>query len=105
MDLTEEEHTKWHAKHSGMTPEEHENFLREMGISEEEDKKWHETRGILTKTLETADKIVNPFAIGGGFLTYCIKKGWVIKKGKGRTAKYFATNEGRKELKKFDINI
>lgn len=105
MHLTEEEHAKWHAEHSDMTPEEHENFLRKMGISKEEDKKWHETHGISTKTLEAADKTVNPFAVGGGFLTHCVKKGWLIQKGKGRTAKYIATAEGRKELKKFDIYV
>lgn len=53
----------------------------------------------------TDKKSVNPFAIGGGFLGFCVSKGWLMQEGKGRNAKYFATDEGKEELKKFGIKL
>lgn len=47
---------------------------------------------------------VNPFGLGGGFLSYCIKKGWLTEEGKGRSAKYYVTEEGKKETAKFGIS-
>jgi DNA-binding transcriptional regulator PaaX len=43
--------------------------------------------------------------IGGGFLTYCVKQGWLTQEGKGNKTRYFATGKGRHELAKFDIHI
>ncbi len=77
-----------------------------MGVSEEEDKKWHEKHDAPQSSQEKAGtKAVNPFAIGGGFLDYCVKQGWLIQEGKSRGAKYYATQEGVKELEKFGIKI
>jgi hypothetical protein len=47
---------------------------------------------------ESVDGALNPYAIGGGFLAYCIKKGWLIKEGSGSKTRYFATEKGRKKL-------
>lgn len=48
---------------------------------------------------------VNPFAIGGGFLRYCVDKGWIIQKGTGQDAKYFITSVGKARLKEFGIEV
>ena len=77
-----------------------------MGVSEEEDKKWHEEHDASQGGQKKAGaKAVNPFAIGGGFLDHCVKQGWLIQEGKSRGAKYYATQEREKELKKFGISI
>ena len=52
---------------------------------------------------EAERKPVNPFAVGGGFLVYCVGQGWLVQEGKGRNAKYYVTNEEKKELRKFHI--
>ena len=106
MEMTDEEHKKWHDGHQKMTPAEHKAFMKKMGISEEDDKKWHEAHNEPKRTESTLGlKSVNPFAIGGGFLDYCIKQGWLILEKKGRQVKYYITKEGEKGLRKFDIKV
>jgi len=106
MEMTDQEHKKWHDGHREMTAAEHKAFMKKMGISEEEDKKWHEIHDKPNKTKNNLElKSVNPFAIGGGFLDYCIKQGWLIREKKGRHAKYFVTKEGEKKLGKFGIKV
>lgn len=47
-------------------------------------------------------KSINPFAVGGGFLAWCVKQGWLIQQDK----QYFATKEGARELReRFDIKL
>lgn len=41
----------------------------------------------------------------GGFLEYCVKQGWLIKEGKGKNTRYFATPEGEKALARFGIEV
>ena len=106
IEMTDEEHKKWHDGHQKMTPAQHKAFMKKMGISEEEDKKWHERHSEPDQTEGDVDrKSVNPFAIGGGFLDYCIKQGWLILEKKGRQGKYYITKEGEKGLRKFDIKV
>lgn len=106
MNITEEEHRKWHEEHSEITPEKHKALMKKMGITEKEDREWHKTHKTLEETTKTPSrKPLNCFAIGGGFLDYCVKQGWLIREGKGRSVKYYATSEGKEELKKFDIKI
>ena len=52
---------------------------------------------------ESELKIVNPFAVGRGFIEYGIKMGCIVREGKGRSALHFATESGRAGLKKFGI--
>ena len=106
MEMTDKEHKKWHEGNKKMTPAQHKAFMKKMGISEEEDKKWHEIHEEPNQTKGNLElKSVNPFAIGGGFLDYCIRQGWLVREKKGRHGKYFATKEGEKKLRKFGIEI
>jgi hypothetical protein len=106
MTMTAQEHEQWHKKHKKMTPQEHEQLMEKMGISPEEDEKWHrEQKGKEPHAADSDARPLNPFAIGGGFLAYCVKQGWLITEGKGPKAKYFPTEKGRLELAKFDIKI
>jgi DNA-directed RNA polymerase subunit H (RpoH/RPB5) len=106
MTLREEEHEKWHKEHEEITPEQHKELMKKMGISETEDKRWHEAQKLAQESeIEPGHEPVNPFAIGGGFLDYCVKHGWLIQDGKRRNAKYYITKAGEKELKKFDITV
>lgn len=106
MEMTEEEHEKWHREHQKMTPEEHKTFMEKMDISEEEDEKWHEAEEMPPVAREkTGRKPVNPFAIGGGFLAYCVKQGWLAQEGAGHNAKYYVTKEGETALGKFGIKV
>lgn len=108
MTMTEEEHRKWHREHADreLTPEEHRKFMKHLGISKEEDEKWHQAHDQPSdpkgKGVPEADP-VNPFAIGGGFLAYCVRQGWLIQQGRGRTMKYYITETGREALAEFGI--
>jgi hypothetical protein len=104
MTMTEEEHEKWHREHPDITPEQHEAWMRKMGISREEDEEWHKTHGIREKSNSRREPI-NPFAVGGGFLNYCVGQGWLIQEGKGRDSKYYVTEKGEKEIRKLGIKI
>jgi hypothetical protein len=64
-----------------------------------------EDEGAQKESIQPQRKPVNCFAIGGGFLSYCVSKGWLIQEGKGRNAKYFVTDVGKEELKKFGIKL
>jgi hypothetical protein len=106
MEMKEAEHEKWHKEHPEMTEVEHQTLMKKMGVSEEEDRKWHEKHDTpKDDQTKAGSKTVNPFAIGGGFLDYCIRQGWLIQEGKSGGAEYYVTNEGEKELKKFGIRI
>ena len=106
MTLTDKEHEQWHRKHKELTTEEHKQLMKRMGISPEEDEKWHRERKKTEMSPDNSEaKLLNPFMIGGGFLTYCVKQGWLIQEGKGNKTKYFATEKGKCELAKFDIHI
>lgn len=106
MNMTEKEHERWHIEQREMTSEQHEALMKKMGISDEEDSEWHKRNKILSKTQERLERRpVNPFAIGGGFLDYCVKQGWLTKEGKGRNTRYYVTEEGREELKRFGVEV
>lgn len=106
MTMTEEEHKQWHRKHKKMRPEEHEQLMEKMGVSPQEDIRWHQQqKRCKTREVDSGNMPLNQFVIGGGFLNYCVKQGWLIREGKGVKAKYFATEKGRRELIKFDIDI
>lgn len=70
-----------------------------MGISKEQDEQWHKAQEACQNEA-AADAVplgdpVNPFAIRGAFLQYCVGQGWPIQQGRGRTMKYYVTEAGR----------
>ena len=108
MTLSEEEHRRWHAQHKAkrLTPEEHTRLLEHLGVSEEEDRKWHEANGMAP--VETAATVpdgdpINCFAIGGGFLDYCVRQGWLIRQRQGKATRYYVTEIGREALAGYGI--
>jgi len=109
MTMTEQEHRRWHQEHEGkeLTAEEHQKLMEHLGVSPEQDRKWHRARGI-PESESAAEPVpegdpVNPFAIGGGFLEYCVQQGWLTRQGRGRATKYYATEAGRKALAGYGI--
>ncbi len=105
MRMTEEEHERWHKEHSELTPVEHEALMEKMGISKEQDEEWHEAHGMPEQPKRLSQKPINPYAVGGGFLEYCVKQGWMIREGKGRNARYYVTPEGEGKLRGFGITV
>jgi hypothetical protein len=104
MAMTEQEHEKWHTEHGELTEREHETLTRNMGITKEQHEEWHKKHGVpLEAASKTGQKPINPYAIGGGFLSYCVRQGWLTQEGKGRNARYYATKKGEEELEKFGI--
>ena len=90
MVMTEEEHAQWHREHEGkdLTSKEHGALMKHLGISEKEDREWHEAQdqsrpgadsgvGSSKQAAELPSdvKTVNCFAIGGGFIDYCVRPG------------------------------
>ena len=68
-----------HKEHLEMATEQHVALMKKLGISEEEEKEWHRTHGMSQEDQgKSGQKPINPFAIGGGFLDYCVKQGWLI---------------------------
>jgi hypothetical protein len=109
MTMTEQEHRRWHQEHEGknLTPEEHEKLMEHLGVSREQDRQWHKARdmgadGSPAEPVPEGDP-VNPFAIGGGFLEYCVRQGWLTRHRRGRATKYYVTEAGRVALAGFGI--
>ena len=50
-------------------------------------------------------KLADIFSIGAQFIDYSQKKGWIVEKGAGKSKEYFVSDEGIKELKKFNIEL
>lgn len=66
--------------------------MKKLGVSKAEDREWHKG---------SKSSSVDPFAISGEFLNYCVRQGWLIKEG----SVYLATKKGKTELKKFGIKV
>ena len=80
--------------------------IRHKGISGAEDRKWHEAQNAAADRPDEPapeERSVNCFAIGGGFLDYCVKQGWLIRRRHGKATKYYVTEAGRKVLADFGI--
>lgn len=51
------------------------------------------------------DSRLDSFTIGPAYLDYCVKKGWLVKKGEGANAQYDLTDLGRKKLDNVSLNF
>jgi hypothetical protein len=109
MTMTEEEHRRWHEEHAGkpLTAAEHQKLMAHLGVSGEQDRRWHQAQkagdGASGADPAPEGEPVNPFAIGGGFLEYCVQQGWLIREGRGRAAKCYVTPAGREALAEYGI--
>jgi hypothetical protein len=102
MTMTKEEHERWHEEAPQLTPEKHDALLKKLGVTKEEDEEWHRKHLTLREQRMKGLKPVNPFAVGGGFLTWCVKQGWLVQQGR----QYLATKEGKRQLReRFDIAV
>lgn len=101
-----EKHEEWHRKHRKMTSEEHDGLIRRMGITEEEHEVWHELHGTRMGPEEKGmRRPVDPFAVGGAFLEYCVRKKWLVREGHGHGAKYYPTQKGMVALRRFGLDL
>ena len=104
MTLTKGEHDRFHKESATLSPEHHDALMHKLGVTKEQDEEWHRTH--LTLAQQRAQKEglkgINPFAVGGGFLAWCVKQGWLVQRGK----QHFATAEGARELRqRFGIEV
>ena len=79
---------------------------RTMGTGQAEAPEASETQDGLTDKPERPGsdaRSVNCFAIGGGFLDYCVKQGWLIRNRHGKSTRYYVTEVGRSALADFGI--
>jgi hypothetical protein len=95
MTLTKEEHERWHKVHGELTPEQHDALMKKLGVTKEQDEEWHRSHQTPHQQETKGMKAINPFAIGGGFLAWCVKQGWLVHQGR----QYLATKEGARELR------
>jgi len=104
MTLTKVEHDRFHKGAPTLSPERHDALMSKLGVTKEQDEQWHRTHLTLDqqRTQTEGLKGINPFAVGGGFLAWCVKQGWLIQRGK----QHFATREGARELReRFGIKV
>ncbi len=105
MTLTKRGHERFHQEGRDLTPEQHDAFMKNLGITAEQDEEWHRshlTPGEQQATSKGALRGINPFAVGGGFLSWCVKQGWIVQQRR----RYFATREGTRALReRFDIKV
>jgi hypothetical protein len=109
MAMTEEEHRRWHQEHEGkgLTAEEHQKLMEHLGVSPEEECQWHPAHPAGEDGAAAGpgpdDTPVNCFALGGGFLEYCVKQGWLTRQRQGRATKYYVTGASRRALAEYGI--
>jgi hypothetical protein len=68
--------------------------MKRMGITEEQDEEWRRTHLTVAEQRPRGLKQIEPAAPGTGFVTWCVKQGWLVQQGK----KHLATKDSRREL-------
>ena len=105
MTLTKEQHDRFHREPAALTPKKHDALMSRLGVSKEEDEEWHRTHLTLAEQRAEATKGmkgINRLEVGGGFVDWCVERGWLVKRGK----QYFATEQGARELReRFAIQV
>ena len=106
MSPEERKHRDWHHDHVEMDTKAHEALMRRLGVTEQEHEIWHRLHRIpMERDEEGARQVLDPNVIGAGFVEHCISRGWIIREGHGHRARYYPTEEGRAELRKFGIEL
>jgi hypothetical protein len=76
--------------------------MKKLGVAKEEDEEWHRTHLTLHEVRMKGLKAINPFAVGGAFLAWCVRQGWLVQQNK----QYLATKEGARKLReRFEIKV
>jgi hypothetical protein len=105
MTITKEEHDRFHQENRDLSPRRHAALMKKLGVTKEEDEEWHRTHLTLAEQRAQATAgmtRVNAFAVGGAFLAWCVKQGWLVQYGK----QYFASKEGAAGLReRFGIEL
>lgn len=102
MTLDKKEHEEFHKNAPTLAPKQHDALMKRLGVTREEDEEWHRTHFTLAQQRARGLKHVDPFAVGSGFLAWCVKQGWLVQQDK----EYFATAEGVRELgERFEIGV
>jgi hypothetical protein len=53
-----------------------------------------------------ADRIsINPYWVGGSFLEYCVKPGWMPREREGQSTRYYCNQTVVEALKQFGIEF
>jgi len=87
---------------SGPDGAQHAALMKRMGITKERDEEWHRTHLTLGEQRARGLTHVEAAAIGAGFVAWCVKQGWLLRRG----AEYFASKEGIRELgARFEIVV
>jgi hypothetical protein len=101
MAMGKDEHEAFHNKPGELSTRQHGALLKRLGVTAEQDAEWHRTHQTLAEQRKRL-KPVDPNALGAAFVTWCVKRGWLVQRGQ----EYFAHPEGASELReRFDIKI
>ena len=100
--ITRAEHDDFHQHAPDLSPQQHAALMKRMGISQEQDQEWHRTHLTLREQREQGLMHVEAAAVGGAFVAWCVKQGWLVARGE----EHFATKEGMSELRtRFGIAV
>lgn len=93
----------------GMSDAEQDAFVKDLSSGWADDDAWDKSREDdkypERESCSVSMVAVDPGAIGGVFVAYCVNRGWLVKRTVGAEIEYLATDEGKKELAKFGIVI
>jgi hypothetical protein len=100
--MSKKEHDQFHKGIPVLSPKQHNALMKKLGVTKEQDEEWHLTHLTLEQLRSKGLKPINPFVVGGGFLAWCVKQGWLVQQGK----EYFAAKDGLRQLReRFEINV
>jgi len=92
--MSQGEHDKFHKATADLTSKQHDALMKRLGVTKDEDREWHRTHLTLGEQRVHGLTHVEPSAIGGAFVEWCVKQGWLVRRGK----EHFASREGIREL-------
>jgi hypothetical protein len=102
MTMGKGEHDEFHHNAPDLTPQQHQALMKRMGITKEQDEEWHRTHLTLGEQRARGLTRVDPSSIGGAFVRWCMKQGWLIQRG----AECLASKDGVRELaERFEIVV
>ncbi len=102
MTLSKRSHDELHKSAPELNSKQHEALMKRMGITKEQDEEWHRTHLTLGEQRAVGLKQIDPAAVSAGFVEWCVKQKWFVKRGE----QCFASKEGLRELRnRFEIEV